>query len=57
MPPSAPTDEFLDANVTGSGDVHYYGNPPQVQKNVTGSGTSARADGRGSLIWLPFSVP
>jgi hypothetical protein len=28
----------LDANVTGSGDVHYYGNPPQVQKNVTGSG-------------------
>jgi hypothetical protein len=30
--------EQLDASVTGSGDVHYYGNPPQVRKNVTGSG-------------------
>ena len=30
--------EELDASVTGSGDVHYSGNPPQVRKNVTGSG-------------------
>jgi hypothetical protein len=30
--------EKLDASVTGSGDVHYSGNPPQVAKNVTGSG-------------------
>jgi hypothetical protein len=30
--------EQLDASVTGSGDVHYYGNPPQVRKNITGSG-------------------
>ncbi len=30
--------EQLDATVTGSGDVRYYGNPPQVRKNITGSG-------------------
>jgi hypothetical protein len=30
--------EELDATVTGSGDVHYSGDPPQVHKNVTGSG-------------------
>jgi hypothetical protein len=30
--------EQLDASVTGSGDVHYSGNPPKVRKNVTGSG-------------------
>lgn len=30
--------EELDASVTGSGDVHYFGNPPQVRKNVIGSG-------------------
>jgi autotransporter translocation and assembly factor TamB len=30
--------EELDASVTGSGDVRYSGNPPQVRKNVTGSG-------------------
>jgi len=30
--------EELDATVTGSGDVHYFGNPPQVRKHVTGSG-------------------
>jgi hypothetical protein len=28
----------LDATVTGSGDVHYYGHPPEVRKHVTGSG-------------------
>ncbi|MGO8701066.1 MAG: head GIN domain-containing protein [Limisphaerales bacterium] len=28
----------LEATVTGSGDVNYYGNPPQVNKHVTGSG-------------------
>jgi hypothetical protein len=30
--------EELDASVTGSGDVHYSGNPPEVRKNVIGSG-------------------
>ena len=30
--------EELDASVTGSGDVRYSGNPPKVEKNVTGSG-------------------
>jgi putative autotransporter adhesin-like protein len=30
--------EELDASVTGSGDVHYSGNPPRVRKNVIGSG-------------------
>jgi hypothetical protein len=30
--------EGLDAGVTCSGDVHYYGNPPRVRKGVTGSG-------------------
>ncbi len=30
--------EELDAGVTGSGDVHYFGNPPKVRKSVTGSG-------------------
>jgi hypothetical protein len=30
--------ERLEASVTGSGDVHYYGNPSQVRKSVTGSG-------------------
>jgi hypothetical protein len=33
--------EELDASVTGSGDVRYSGNPPQVRKNVTGSGDIA----------------
>ncbi|MGA3182286.1 MAG: head GIN domain-containing protein [Verrucomicrobiota bacterium] len=31
--------EQLEASVTGSGDVCYYGNPPQVRKSVTGSGS------------------
>jgi hypothetical protein len=30
--------EELDATVTGSGDVHYSGNPTQVRKSITGSG-------------------
>ncbi len=30
--------EQLDARVTGSGSVRFAGNPPQVQKHVTGSG-------------------
>jgi hypothetical protein len=30
--------EELDASVTGSGNVHYSGNPPEVRRNVTGSG-------------------
>jgi hypothetical protein len=30
--------EELDASITGSGDVRYSGNPPQVRKKVTGSG-------------------
>jgi hypothetical protein len=33
--------EKMEASVTGSGDVSYYGNPPQVLKNVTGSGSIA----------------
>jgi hypothetical protein len=28
----------LDASVTGSGNVNYTGNPPQVRRSVTGSG-------------------
>jgi hypothetical protein len=30
--------EELEGSVTGSGDIHYTGNPPQVRKNVVGSG-------------------
>ena len=30
--------EQLDASVTGSGNVRYSGNPPQVRRHVTGSG-------------------
>jgi hypothetical protein len=30
--------EELDATVTGSGDVRYSGNPPQVRRSVIGSG-------------------
>jgi hypothetical protein len=33
--------EQLDASVTGSGDVRYSGKPPQVRKNVIGSGDIA----------------
>jgi hypothetical protein len=33
--------EQLDARVTGSGNVRYSGNPPQVQHHVTGSGDIA----------------
>ena len=28
----------LDATIMGSGDVHYYGHPPEVHKHVSGSG-------------------
>jgi DUF4097 and DUF4098 domain-containing protein YvlB len=34
--------ESLDANVTSSGDVRYYGNPPRVKGNVTSSGRLVR---------------
>jgi hypothetical protein len=34
--------EELNAGVTGSGDVRYSGNPPKVQKRVTGSGDIAK---------------
>jgi hypothetical protein len=34
--------EELEAQVTGSGDVHYSGNPPKVKKSITGSGSIAR---------------
>jgi hypothetical protein len=30
--------DSLEANVTSSGDVRYYGNPPRVRGNVTSSG-------------------
>jgi hypothetical protein len=30
--------ESLDATISGSGDIHYSGNPAKVNKNVTGSG-------------------
>ena len=30
--------DSLEANVTSSGDVRYYGNPPRVNRNVTSSG-------------------
>ncbi len=32
-------DESLNASVPGSGTIRYEGNPPQVSKSVTGSGT------------------
>lgn len=31
--------DSLDANIRGSGTIHYAGNPAQVHKNVTGSGS------------------
>jgi len=31
-------DQSLQANLAGSGNIRYEGNPPQVTKNVTGSG-------------------
>jgi hypothetical protein len=34
--------EELEASVTGSGDVRYSGNPPQVRKRITGSGNIAQ---------------
>jgi hypothetical protein len=33
--------EELDASVTGSGDVRYSGQPPQVRRSITGSGDIA----------------
>jgi hypothetical protein len=30
--------QSLNASVTGSGDVTYFGNPANVQRNVTGTG-------------------
>ncbi len=34
--------ESLEANITSSGSVRYYGNPPQVNGNVTSSGRLVR---------------
>jgi hypothetical protein len=34
--------DSLEANVTSSGDVRYYGNPPRVNGNVTSSGKLVR---------------
>ncbi len=31
-------DQSLDANLSGSGNIRYSGDPPQVTKNITGSG-------------------
>lgn len=33
------TDKSLDASLTGSGSIHYSGEPAQVTKSITGSGT------------------
>jgi hypothetical protein len=37
--------ETLEASLTSSGGVRYYGNPPRVQANVTSSGRLARLGG------------
>jgi hypothetical protein len=37
--------DSLDANVSSSGDVRYYGNPPQTNGNVTSSGRLVRLGG------------
>lgn len=36
------TTEALFAKISGSGDIWYYGNPPVVETNITGSGTIQR---------------
>jgi hypothetical protein len=36
--------DSLEANVTSSGDVRYYGNPPQVNGKVTSSGRLVRLE-------------
>lgn len=37
--------ESLDANISSSGDVRYYGDPPRVSGNVTSSGRLVRLGG------------
>jgi hypothetical protein len=37
--------ESLEANLSSSGGVRYYGNPPRVQANVTSSGRLVRLGG------------
>ena len=36
------TTEALFAKISGSGDIWYYGNPPVVETNISGSGTIQR---------------
>lgn len=34
----------LNINISGSGDVTYFGNPPQISKNISGSGEITSGD-------------
>lgn len=36
--------EVLRVSITGAGSVYYYGNPPTIEKHVTGAGTIKRRD-------------
>jgi len=36
--------ETLRVSVTGAGDVKYYGNPPTIEKHVTGAGSIRHKD-------------
>jgi hypothetical protein len=37
--------DSLEADITSSGGVRYYGNPPRVQANVTSSGGLVKLGG------------